>query len=93
MPVLRRAEGLAWFKNEHDEAPGAPSSPTCPPTQLAELGDELMRTRDGQLVLGRAVAGRGGRALEAREYARALETFTCWRRSTLEVIEASPAVR
>ena len=54
-PVLRRVRGLAWFKNEHDEEPGAPLSDLAP-QQLAELADELLRTRDGQLVLGRAVA-------------------------------------
>jgi uncharacterized protein YktB (UPF0637 family) len=54
-PVLRRVKGLAWFKNEHDEEPGAPLAELTP-ERLAELADELLRTRDGQLVLGRRVA-------------------------------------
>src|SRR5438093_13624207 len=53
-PVLRRVRGLAWFKNEHDEAPATPLAELTP-DQLGALADELVRTRDGQLVLGRAV--------------------------------------
>ena len=65
MPVLRRAKGLAWFKNEHDETPAAILSDLSA-EEVARLADELTRTRDGQLVLGRrGVRGRGG-ALEAR---------------------------
>src|SRR5215471_10016267 len=58
-PVLRRAKGLAWFKNEHDEAPAAVLAEMSS-DEVARLGDELTRTRDGQVVLGRAVS-----ALEA----------------------------
>src|SRR5204862_411183 len=53
-PVLRRVKNLAWFKNEHDEEPAAPLADLAPDA-LAQLGDELTRTRDGQLVIGRAV--------------------------------------
>jgi uncharacterized protein YktB (UPF0637 family) len=74
-PVLRRVRGLAWFKNEHDEEPGAPLADLAP-GQLAELGDELLRTRDGQLVLGRAVS-----AEEAARWTEALPRSTCARKS------------
>src|SRR5881296_1569860 len=53
-PVLRRVRGLAWFKNEHDEEPAAPLV-DVPVERLAQLAEELIRTRDGQVVLGRAV--------------------------------------
>src|SRR5437773_1542244 len=51
-PVLRRVKSLAWFKNEHDEEPAAPLADLTP-EGIGELGDELLRTRDGQLVIGR----------------------------------------
>src|SRR5258707_4259474 len=54
-PVLRRVKHLAWFKNEHDEEPASPLADFTP-ENLEELADELTRTRDGQLVLGRAVS-------------------------------------
>ena len=74
-PVLRRVNGLAWFKNEHDEEPASPLSDLSI-DQLAELGDELTRTRDGQLVLGRVVqASEAGRWTEAQYRDAALETF------------------
>src|SRR2546423_2141628 len=53
-PVLRRVKHLAWFKNEHDEEPASPLSDFTP-EKLGELADELIRTRDGQFVVGRAV--------------------------------------
>jgi uncharacterized protein YktB (UPF0637 family) len=74
-PVLRRVTGLAWFKNEHDEEAAAPLSDLSQ-EQLAELADELTRTRDGQLVIGRAVpAADAARWTEARYREVALETF------------------
>jgi uncharacterized protein YktB (UPF0637 family) len=74
-PVLRRVKGLAWFKNEHDEEAAAPLSDLTQ-EQLAELADELTRTRDGQLVLGRAVpAAEAARWTEAQYREAALETF------------------
>jgi uncharacterized protein YktB (UPF0637 family) len=53
-PVLRRVKGLAWFKNEHDEDPAAALADMTPEV-FSDLADELARTRDGQLVIGRAV--------------------------------------
>ena len=74
-PVLRRVKGLAWFKNEHDEEPASPLADLSI-DQLAELGDELTRTRDGQLVLGRMIqATEAGRWTEAQYRDAALQTF------------------
>ena len=74
-PVLRRVRGLAWFKDEHDEEAAAPLGDLTP-EQLAELADELTRTREGQLVLGRAVpAEQAARWTEAQYRDAALETF------------------
>src|SRR2546429_8086639 len=53
-PVLRRMKGLAWFKNEHDDDPASPLGDLSA-EELVALSDELTRTRDGQLVFGRAV--------------------------------------
>ena len=47
-----------------------------PVAQLVQLADELMRTRDGQVVLGRVVAAEeAGRWTEAQYRTAALETF------------------
>jgi uncharacterized protein YktB (UPF0637 family) len=74
-PVLRRVKGLAWFKNEHDEEPAAPLSDLSSDT-LTGLADELTRTRDGQLVLGRAVAADDAAHWTDADYRNAaLETF------------------
>ncbi|HZS33020.1 MAG TPA: DUF1054 family protein [Methylomirabilota bacterium] len=57
-PRLARALGrgteLAWFRNEHDETPAAALG-DLDAAAWARLGDELTRTRVGQLVLGRRV--------------------------------------
>ena len=75
VPVLRRAKGLAWFKNEHDEAPAAVLA-DLPPEHVARLADELTRTRDGQVVLGRAVPALEAARWKPRDYVRAArETF------------------
>lgn len=74
-PVLRRMKGLAWFKNEHDEEPAAMLAELSVEA-LAALGDELLRARDGQLVLGRRVpAAEAARWTEAQYRAAALETI------------------
>jgi uncharacterized protein YktB (UPF0637 family) len=74
-PVLRRVRGLAWFKNEHDEEPAAPLI-DLPVEQLAQLAEELTRTRDGQIVLGRMVSAEEARRwTEAQYRTAALETF------------------
>lgn len=74
-PVLRRVRGLGWFKNEHDEAAAAPLA-DLDSDNLAGLADELLRTRDGQFVVGRAVgAEEAARWSDAQYRAAALETF------------------
>ena len=63
-PVLRRAKGLAWFKNEHDEAPAA---------ILADLPRRARRAAGRRAHAharrpggaGTRGAGPGGRAVEA----------------------------
>ena len=73
--VLRRVKGLAWFKNEHDNDPAAPLGDLSA-EQMGALADELLRTRDGQLVFGRVVpAVEAERWTEAQYRAAALETF------------------
>jgi uncharacterized protein YktB (UPF0637 family) len=75
VPVLRRAQGLGWFKDEHDDAPAAILT-DLPADAVARLGDELLRTRDGQFVLGRAVSAEEATKWKPRDYARAArETF------------------
>jgi uncharacterized protein YktB (UPF0637 family) len=74
-PVLRRVKHLAWFKNEHDEEPAAYLADLTS-ENLAELADELTRTRDGQFVVGRGVsAAEAARWTDAQYRAAALETF------------------
>jgi uncharacterized protein YktB (UPF0637 family) len=74
-PVLRRARGLSWFTNEHDEAPAAVLGELTPEAFL-RLGEELTRRRHGQLVLGRAVSAAEAARWTPADYARAArETF------------------
>ena len=73
--VLRRVQGLAWFKNEHDEEPAGMLS-DLDAEGLTQLAEDRLRGRDGQLVIGRAVpAGEAAKWREADYRARALETF------------------
>ena len=75
VPVLRRAKGLAWFKNEHDETPAAVLTELSA-DEVARLGEELVLGRAGQLVLGRAVSAEEAARWRPRDYARAArETF------------------
>src|SRR3989442_2372807 len=53
--VLRRVQGLGWFKNEHDEEPAGMLS-DLDAEGLTQLAEESLRGREGQLVIGRAVA-------------------------------------
>ena len=74
-PVLRRVKGLAWFKNEHDEEPAGMLA-DVDAEGFARLADELLRGRDGQVVLGRVVsATEASRWKDANYRAAALETF------------------
>jgi len=73
--VLRRVQGLAWFKNEHDEEPAGMLS-DLDAEGLTQLAEDRLRGRDGQLVIGRAVpAAEAAKWREADYRARALETF------------------
>ncbi len=73
--TLGKSRGLGWFKNEHDEEPAA---------LLADLdavtwqrpAEELVRTRDGQLVLGRRVDADEATRWRGPDYEKAaLDTF------------------
>jgi uncharacterized protein YktB (UPF0637 family) len=73
--VLRRAKGVGWFKNEHDETPAAVLG-ELGPDAVARLGEELTRTRAGQFVLGRAVPAEVAARWTPADYQRAArETF------------------
>lgn len=75
VPVLRRGKDLGWFKDEHDEKPAAILN-DLPADEIARLGEELLRTRDGQLVLGRAVPAEEAARWAPADCARAArETF------------------
>ncbi|MBI4589427.1 MAG: DUF1054 family protein [Candidatus Rokubacteria bacterium] len=69
-PALKKAKGLAWFKNEHDEEPAAILADLAS-DEIARLGDELVRTRDGQLVLGRLVSESDAATWGLDEYRKA----------------------
>ncbi len=69
-PALKKAKGLAWFKNEHDEEPAAVLADLTS-EEIARLGDELTRTRDGQFVLGRLVAESDATKWGSDEYRKA----------------------
>jgi uncharacterized protein YktB (UPF0637 family) len=74
-PVLKRMKGMAVFTNEHDEEPAAMLADLSV-DELAALGEEVLRTRDGQFVVGRvAPASEAGRWTEAQYRTAALETL------------------
>jgi uncharacterized protein YktB (UPF0637 family) len=73
--ALTTARGLGWFKNEHDEEPAAVLA-DLDLSGWKALADELGRTRDGQLVLGRRVDAREAAKWRGPEYEKAaLDTF------------------
>jgi len=75
IPALKKARGLAWFKNEHDEEPAALLADLSP-DEIARLAEELTRTRDGQFVVGRLVSQAAAVKWGSNEYAKAaVETF------------------
>ena len=74
-PVFRRVGGLVWFKDEHDEDPAAQLE-DLDAEALVHLADELTRTRDGQMVVGRVVPlAEAARLTEAQHRAAAVTTF------------------
>ncbi len=73
--LLGQARELAWFKTEHDEEPAAALADLDGAGWKA-LGDELTRTRDGQLVLGRRVGAKAAGRWRGPDYEKAaLDTF------------------
>ena len=73
---LKKAKGLAWFKNEHNEEAAA-SLKDLAPAEIKKLGDELTRKRDGQLVFGRRVDAAEFASLTPKQVEKiAVETFT-----------------
>jgi len=73
--ALRKAKGLAWFKNEHDEEPAALLADFST-DEITRLGDELTRTRDGQFVVGRRIPADEAARWGLGEYQKAaLATF------------------
>ena len=52
--TLGSGKKLAWFKDEHDERPEADLS-NWSGTELACLGKEVTRRKDGHLVIGRRI--------------------------------------
>ena len=52
--TLASGQKLAWFKDEHDERPEADLSGWSG-KQFASLGQEVIRRKDGHLVIGRRI--------------------------------------
>jgi uncharacterized protein YktB (UPF0637 family) len=73
-PVLWRAKGLAWFRNEHDEAP---ADPVRPSSRARRAAGRRSSTRDGQVVLGRAVPAQRRRAGSRASTPRAARRSNC----------------
>ena len=77
--ALAKGPGLAWFRNEHDEAPAAALA-SLGDEEWRRLGEALVRTRDGQLVLGRRVEAAEAARWDGAAYTRAArETFAVLR--------------
>jgi uncharacterized protein YktB (UPF0637 family) len=70
IPTMKQAERLAWFKNEHDEEPASLLA-DLDNAEITRLGDELTRTRDGQLVVGRRVSQADAIKWKASDYTKA----------------------
>ena len=81
VPVFRRAKGLAWFKNEHDETPAAILADLSA-EEVAHLADELTAHPRRPARPGPGGHRRGRRALEARRLrAGGARDVSCsWRR-------------
>ena len=72
-PALKKARGLAWFKNEHDEEPAAILADLSS-EEIVGLADELTRTRDGQFVFGRLVSESDAAKWDPDDYRKAAVT-------------------
>jgi uncharacterized protein YktB (UPF0637 family) len=72
---LAAARGLEWFRDEHDEAPTARLS-RLDRTARRDLAADLVRRRDGQLVLGRRLEPAKVVGMDARKFGNeARKTF------------------
>jgi uncharacterized protein YktB (UPF0637 family) len=71
IPALKKARDLAWFKNEHDEDPAALLADLSN-EEIVKLAEELTRTRDGQLVMGRRVSQADAVKWGAPDYTKAI---------------------
>jgi uncharacterized protein YktB (UPF0637 family) len=73
--ALGKARGLGWFKDEHDEEPAALLA-GLDAAGWKGLGAELIRRRDGQVVLGRRVDAREAVRWTGADYEKAaLDAF------------------
>jgi uncharacterized protein YktB (UPF0637 family) len=73
--ALGKTRDLGWFKNEHDEEPAAALA-DLDAAGWQRVGDELLRTRDGQVVLGRRVGAEEVARWRGPDYEKAaLDTF------------------
>ncbi len=74
--ALKKGTGLGWYKNEHDEKPSATLA-SLSPQEIGQLGGELSRRKDGQLVVGRRLDQAEVLRQTPLEFRRAaLATFT-----------------
>jgi uncharacterized protein YktB (UPF0637 family) len=72
---LKKATGLGWYKNEHDEEPAALLE-SLSSHEIGGLAGELTRRKDGQLVLGRGLDPAEVLRLKPRAFVQAaLATF------------------
>ena len=73
--VFKSVQGIGWFKNEHDEDPGALMKDLTQ-AEIRQLGQELSRRRDGQLVFGRRLSQAEVTGMKLEEFQKAaLTTF------------------
>lgn len=72
--LAKGLKGLSWFKNEHDEDPEAEWGSI---SDKRQLGEELIRRRDGQFVVGRRIDAKEWAAMNPKVFEKfAVETFT-----------------
>ena len=75
-PKLKKATGLGWYKNEHDEEPAALIG-SLSSQEIERLAGELTRGTDGQLVFGRRLDQADVLRLKPEAFKQAaLATFT-----------------